>query len=376
MFRVARDPFRELIWIESAGIVLAAAIDAYLLWKARFGAMLDPDPYAIFIALFVCATAAVLYVPHERNRRFVAIGLAAVLIAAMAFFRPYGIAPIVLATVLAARLTFGFGIPGTAVGWLTACAAIALRVWSQTRAVMVPMSFPLVAYIAVFAGLMGVAFGLIAVYARFAVKRSALAASEERERIAFDLHDALGHNLTTLNVQLENARRYRAIDPAKADDYLERAASSARLLLSEVREAVGVLSDEGRRQAPSLRDVVDGLLSDFAANHEVRFEERIDVSFEPPERVGIELYRVLQEALTNVARHAGATVLGVTLTAGAREITFTISDNGAGFDTASASGHGIASMRRRIEALGGRLEVQSARGQGTTVEGRVPLGPA
>jgi signal transduction histidine kinase len=372
--RGRRDPIPALTLIESAGVVLAAATDAYLLWLSRFAAMIDPVPDVIFIALFACTTAAVFCVPHERNRRFAAIAAAVALLAALASVRPYGITPIVLAAVLAARLTFAFGVSGTVIAWLAACATIGFRMWSQSRAMQVPLSFPLLAYsLCVFAVLIGLAFGLIAVYARFAARSAAFAASEERGKIALELHDAVGHSLTTLNVQLENARRYRAIDPAKADEYLERAASSAQQLLTDVRETVGVLHDGRSGESVALGAMVERLLSDFAATHQVRIDSQIDLPSDPPGRIGIAVYRVLQEALTNVARHAGATALCVRLACGPRELVFSVEDDGAGMRDAGGNGHGLTSMRRRIEELGGAFAVRSSAGKGTAIEGRVPL---
>lgn len=368
-----RDPIPALTAIESAGVALAVVADGYLLWQSRFAAMIDPWPSVIFVALFACATIAVFCIPHESNRRFLLIAVAAALLVALASSRPFGIAPIVLAAVLAARLSFAFGVAGTVIAWLAACATIACRIWAQSRLIAMPVSFPVMLYgVFVFALVIGLAFGLIAVYARYASKSAAFAASDERRRIALDLHDSFGHRLTTLNVQLENARRYRAIDPDKADDYLERAAFSARQLLSDVRESVGVLHD-GPEGSGSFSTTIERLVADFAATHQIRVDRSIDVGQEPPAEAGTAVCRVLQEALTNVARHAGATALAVRIACDAHDLVFCVQDDGCGFEDRAGNGHGLLSMRRRIEALGGSLTVRSSQGKGTSIEGCVPL---
>ena len=110
-----------------------------------------------------------------------------------------------------------------------------------------------------------------------------------------------------------------------------------------------------------------------------------EVVFDAPEAlpplaqpVALALYRIAQEAIHNARRHAGAQRIAVTLAPAGEEILIGVSDDGAGFDPAQvrAKGHGLAGLALRARLLGGRLEIDSARGRGTRIEARVPLQPA
>ncbi len=94
--------------------------------------------------------------------------------------------------------------------------------------------------------------------------------------------------------------------------------------------------------------------------------------------VALALYRIAQEAIDNARRHAGARRIAVALATAGAEIMIGVTDDGAGFDPAQvrAKGHGLAGLALRVRLLGGRLEIDSARGRGTRIEARVPLQPA
>ncbi|HVA26888.1 MAG TPA: ATP-binding protein [Candidatus Baltobacteraceae bacterium] len=367
-------PFQTLMWIEAVAAAMSLVSDVYLMWSSRFAAMVNPLPDICFAVLSLIAVAAVFAIPHRPNRRFVLVALAVATVAALGGLAPYGITPIVLSAILAARLTFALGTPGAAIAWATGCAAIFLRVLSQTRSFAIPSSLPIIGYtVATYAILLGLLFGMIAVIAAYAAQSAASAAAEERARIALDLHDAIGHTLTTLGVHLENARRYRASDSAKADGYVERAADMAREVLGDVRETVAVLHDDRRPAEASLASMADRVIRDFASTHDLAVEHTIELDSEPSARVSIALFRVLQEALTNIGRHARARRVRVSLSTDAARVTMTIEDDGCGFDGQSSEGHGLAFMRLRMESVGGTLVVTSREGGGTLVEARAPL---
>ncbi|MCC6804885.1 MAG: sensor histidine kinase [Anaerolineae bacterium] len=195
------------------------------------------------------------------------------------------------------------------------------------------------------------------------------AQEQERERISRELHDETGQALTALLVQLKVLERQR--DP-------EALAAQA----SELREIVVGTLDEVRRLARDLRPAtLDdlGLVPTLEA-HVKMFRRKTSLNvvfaadvledFRLPRDTELALYRVAQEALTNVARHAAATEVSVRLEQVGDLLSLSVVDNGRGFDPASAlrtaeSGVGLLGIRERVELIGGVLTLQSAAGQGT-----------
>ncbi len=208
--------------------------------------------------------------------------------------------------------------------------------------------------------------------------RVGLIQEEERRRIARDLHDSVGQALTALGLALE-------LVAARPDEAPRRLADCVRACEETLREVRRVVHDllppelAGADLADTLRECTE------------RFERRtgIAVSFRVAEAAGAGaavplaapaaaacLLRVLQEALANVARHAGALEAGVVLGGAAGRVTLEISDEGGGFDPAGARGSGLPGMRERAAMLGGRVEIVSAVGQGTRIVVDLPAGSA
>jgi signal transduction histidine kinase len=208
----------------------------------------------------------------------------------------------------------------------------------------------------------------------YAASSADAAATRERTRIALDLHDFLGHGLTTLRVQLQNAERYRGSDPGKADDYVRRAMASSGDLLSDVRETVTLLHDDVERTTPSFSVLFDRLCSDFASTHDTIVERRVDVAREPSGRLAVALYRTIAEALTNVARHASAEHVWVTVRGDETSVEASVEDDGCGIvaDT-QGRGHGLTSMRERIAGVGGVFSISARTAGGTAVRAAVPI---
>jgi signal transduction histidine kinase len=221
--------------------------------------------------------------------------------------------------------------------------------------------------------LLGLAFGIIAIMALFAAQSASSAASAERARIALEIHDSIGHGLTTLGVQLEAARRYQNTDSERAANYLQRAAITANELLSETRQTVAVLHGHFTQPSESFANMIGRLLKAFAATHEIAVIEQIQISREPPREVGVTLYRVLQEALTNIARHADAKEVRVSVATSAASATLRVEDKGRGFARDLAAGNGLGFMRERVQSIGGVIDIESGEGLGTVVETTVPF---
>jgi two-component system, NarL family, sensor kinase len=204
---------------------------------------------------------------------------------------------------------------------------------------------------------------------------------DERRRLARELHDGLGQTLTALTNQLERVQR--KLGEKDAGDLAARLADSvemARLALNESRELSRLL------RPPVLDDL--GLaagLSWLARTLEQRTGLHVELSLTDLEgRFDPELetlvFRIAQEALTNVLRHAGVDRAKVVLSRSAGLLVLRVSDEGRGFhpqpvlaEGAEAAGSGLRGMRDRLELFGGQLTIVSAPGQGTLVSAAVPL---
>jgi len=213
------------------------------------------------------------------------------------------------------------------------------------------------------------------------IQQAVTAQEEERRRIARELHDEAGQSLTALLVGLRTIEESRTI--AEAAELAQRLRGIAAQTLDEV----GRLS---RGLHPSILDEV-GLPAavtrharEFARLHGVAVDVRIEglESEILPPLVQTTVYRVLQEALTNVAKHADARTVSVRLVRGKAAVELRVQDDGAGFDPAAgaepAAGDrgdrhlGLQVMRERAALLGGSLEVESRAGGGTTITAHFP----
>jgi signal transduction histidine kinase len=214
--------------------------------------------------------------------------------------------------------------------------------------------------------IVAVAFAALMVRQRQANRELAdLAATRERNRIARDIHDSVGHYLTVVHVQIEAARAIVARDPAAADECLHRAQDLARDGLGELRRSVSMLRESRAFDASLARLIEDARAGGLIAVLEVEGTPR---PLAPA--VEVALYRAAQEALTNVQRHARATRVTCTLRHDAREVRLRIVDDGTGASS-TGGGFGLAGMRERVEAVGGTLAIEP--GPGFTIDVRVPI---
>lgn len=200
------------------------------------------------------------------------------------------------------------------------------------------------------------------------------AQEEERGRVARELHDGISQILVGVRYALDNALRRLERDDPKAKEPLNKGIASLGVAISEVRRISrdlrpGVLDDLG------LGPAIKTLAEEFEARtgitcvfETVVFRNRLD------NEAKIALYRIAQEALTNVERHARATRVVIKLRGHRNGATLHISDNGTGLrGDKSSSGLGLRNMQERMEQLGGVLEIGRDKGMGTVIEARVPL---
>jgi signal transduction histidine kinase len=144
--------------------------------------------------------------------------------------------------------------------------------------------------------------------------------------------------------------------------------------LNDVRETVGLLHDDVERTTPSFSTLFDRLCSDYAATHDTIVERRVDVAHEPTGRVAVALYRAIQEALTNVARHASAQHVWIDVRGDDRRLEASVEDDGCGISgEPDGRGHGLRSMRERIAGVGGEFSIAGRNGGGTVVRAAVPV---
>lgn len=204
---------------------------------------------------------------------------------------------------------------------------------------------------------------------RLAAEVQELAVTLERTRIARDIHDSLGHTLTSLNIQLDVARKLQERDPEKARQSLIAAKALASQSLSDVRAVVHSI----REAEFDFNEALDLLITKTKQSDALNIKWECDVAT-VPSPLAHHFFCIVQECLTNVQRHAHATMVGIKLKKEANNLLLVINDNGCGFSYGDLSpGFGIKGMRERAESMGGTLAVETEKAQGTTVSVCVPL---
>jgi signal transduction histidine kinase len=199
----------------------------------------------------------------------------------------------------------------------------------------------------------------------------------ERESIARELHDKIGQYLVVVEMELS-----RLLDDAALSDELRQRVAQLKKLTNEAREDVGQLAWE-IRPAPlrggNLHDACKLLLDEWAERSRLTFDTHLSFgSLRLPEAIENTIYRVLQEALTNVVKHAKAKRVGVMLQASPQEVRLVVEDDGEGFvggkkPVGATVRLGLLGIRERLSLVNGNLEIESAQGKGTTLLISVPL---
>jgi signal transduction histidine kinase len=210
---------------------------------------------------------------------------------------------------------------------------------------------------------------------------SALAAAEERARIAREMHDSVAHHLTVIVALSDGALRAVTRSPAEACDAIRDVSSTARQALSETRRVLGVLragsGQESRQPQPGLADLDDLVARVRVAGLPVRYE-RTGTAADLPTGVQLAVFRLVQEALTNTMKHAGPRAsAAVRLQLSAGEVRVDVEDDGTGgTGKLGAAGGGLTGMRERVKAFGGELDCGPRDPQGWRVSARIGPGPA
>jgi signal transduction histidine kinase len=208
---------------------------------------------------------------------------------------------------------------------------------------------------------------------QYALKIEYQATLEERNRIAREIHDSLGHSLTALNLQLETALKLSKTDLTRALAFLETAKELGSKALQDVRHSVSTLRYHPL-QGQSLEQAIVNLAADFQRTTGVMIQCQIQLTHVLPVDISTPIYRIVQESLTNIAKHAKASSVELKLTTTEAELTLVIQDNGRGFDVQqNSTGFGLKSMRDRTLAVDGNFHIHSALGEGCQITVAVPL---
>lgn len=207
---------------------------------------------------------------------------------------------------------------------------------------------------------------------KYALRIEDQATLQERNRIAREIHDSLGHSLTALNLQLETALKLWQSDSTKAYTFLAQAKNLGSQALQDVRQSVSAMRDPllGR----SLKRAIAILAEEFERSTGITPICQIQFSYPLPTEVSTAVYRIVQEALTNISRYALASEVKIQLQVTATDLRLIIADNGKGFQLSqNTTGFGLQSMRDRTQALGGTLNIITAPNSGCTITAEIPL---
>lgn len=210
--------------------------------------------------------------------------------------------------------------------------------------------------------------------ARQAATIERLAVTQERNRLARELHDTLAHTLSGLAVQLEAVNSTLEGDPVAAQGMLVKCLKIARQGLKESRRAIHALRATPIEEM-GLCQAIGRLAERAAEKADLHLDLALpDHQLSLPTAIEQAVYRIGEQALNNVVRHAGATTLSVRFCDRQHEVDLRVADDGVGFEAGTAPGagrYGLQGMRERAQAIGARLDIDSQPGRGTVVELRV-----
>jgi signal transduction histidine kinase len=363
---------------------LAAGLAAFLTAGTYFASQGQPDRRSFdagAAALVIAAAGALAW----RRRRPVAV-LGVVFAAALIYFvLGYANGPIWLALVIAyfTAVVSGHRLAAAA----TAVAGFGIFPWLD--ALLRNQPGPSLVGIAGLAAwllvLLGAAEAIrirrerVAEAARIQEEEARRRAGEERLRIARELHDALGHHLSLISLQSGVALHLNKELPEQARNSLAAIKQASKEALAELRSVLDILRQEGEpaERSPTWTLArLEDLVSQAAAAGLV-VETRTDGEARPlPFAVDVAAFRIVQEALTNVTRHAGPATATVRVSYGDQDLSVQVDDDGRGPSPqgkAPGGGKGIVGMRERVAALGGELQAGPRPGGGFRVRARLPL---
>ncbi len=208
---------------------------------------------------------------------------------------------------------------------------------------------------------------------QYALRIENQATLQERNRIAREIHDSLGHALTAQTIQLENALLLLPSNTDKAIEFLREAKQLAYQALQEVSRSVATLRADPLR-GKSLESAISNLIQDFRNRTNLTPNWKLSLTFPLTPEVSVTIYRILQEALTNISKHSLATQVTVQLQSQVGKLNLLVEDNGKGFNPEqNTTGFGLQGMRERSAALGGSFYIFSEPGKGCRIMVVIPM---
>ncbi|QZZ19914.1 sensor histidine kinase [Leptothermofonsia sichuanensis E412] len=208
---------------------------------------------------------------------------------------------------------------------------------------------------------------------QYSLQIEELAAVQERNRIAREIHDSLGHALTSLNVQLQTGLKLWQRNPEEAHAFLEQAQQLGTIAMQEVRQSVSTLRADEQNETP-LQETIATLLQEFRQSRGIPIQSSIHLTTPLSPEMSRILYRLTQEALTNICKHAEATEVRLELKTDPNQVYLAIADNGRGFSYPQiTSGYGLQGMKERVAAMNGNFHLQTSPGQGCQITITLPL---
>lgn len=207
---------------------------------------------------------------------------------------------------------------------------------------------------------------------KYALRIEDQATLQERNRIAREIHDSLGHALTAQSIQLENALLFCPATAQKTQAFLTEAKQLGSKALKDVRQSVSALRHNPLHER-SLESAIATLVQDFHAMSSIVPDCTIDLSHPVTPEVSTNIYRIVQEALTNIYKHSAAAKVTIHLQAKDALLHLLVADDGKGFNPEqNTTGFGLQGMRERTAALGGSFQIVSV-GVGCRVSVEIPL---
>ncbi|MDJ0592356.1 MAG: sensor histidine kinase [Pleurocapsa sp. MO_226.B13] len=208
---------------------------------------------------------------------------------------------------------------------------------------------------------------------QYALQAEDRATVHERNRIAREIHDSVGHALTAQTIQLNNAIAFWKSDSTKAYQFLTEAKELVATALEEIRDSVSTLRTDPLKKK-SLKTAISELFQEFSSRTKIVPHYKIDLTYSLTEETKLTVYRILQEALTNIAKHSEATAVNIKLQTFLEHLYLLIEDNGKGFDPQlNTTGFGLQGMQERVTALKGNIKIDSDLKQGCNITITIPL---
>jgi signal transduction histidine kinase len=207
----------------------------------------------------------------------------------------------------------------------------------------------------------------------YALKAQEIGSLQERNRIAREIHDSLGHSLTALNLHLEMALKLSQIKPEKSREVLAEAKRLGSIALGDVRQSVSALRSDPL-QNQDLPAAIQKLADEFELSTHLKPLCQLDLSTPLSQPIATTVYRIVQEALTNISKYAQANEVLIEIRQQSAQLELRVIDNGQGFiPTNNMTGFGLQGMRERVLSLQGKFEIISIPAQGCQIVAIIPL---